>query len=265
MKQVCTLLIATFAVSYLFAQEKVNEAIIQTKMEINNPDNGQVPGGAPEGAMIMRFGDGDITSKVFFKNGMTKVETDMGMGKNAVIIDAKNKKTTTLFEAMGRKMGFYTNEAEMQAMMQSADSGRQRAMPNFNPEVFVEYLSETKKIAGITCNKAMLRYLNRKGEEVNQPVWYAPNVQMGEGFRMNDMMRMANVPGIEKIKGFPMEFETTRPNGATVHYTVTKLDIAAKVDDKVFEIPKDYDIKPMSEMQRNGGRGGFMIRMGGSN
>lgn len=262
MKYTIGMLVAIFSVSALIAQERVNEAVIQTKMEINNPDNGQIPGGLPEGAMVMRFGDGDITSKIFFKNGMTKIETDMGMGKNQVIIDGVNKKTTTLIEAMGRKMGFTSTDAEMQAMMQGGDSSRQRPMPNFNPEVFVEYLNDAKKIAGVVCKKAMLRYLNRKGEEVNQAVWYAPDVQMGEGFRMNDMMRAANIPGLEKIKGFPMEFEMTRPNGATVHYTVTKLDLNAKVEDKTFIIPKDYDIKPMSEMRQGGP--GMRFRMGGS-
>lgn len=262
MKYSIGIILAIFSVSALVAQERVNEAVIQTKMEINNPDNGQTPGGVPEGAMVMRFGDGDITSKIYFKNGMTKIETDMGMGKNQVIIDGINKKTTTLIEAMGRKMGFTSTDAEMQAMMQGGDSSRQRPMPNFNPEVFVEYLNDSKKIAGITCKKAILRYLNRKGEEVNQSVWYAPDVQMGEGFRMNDMMRMANIPGLEKIKGFPMEFELTRPNGATIHYTVTKLDLTAKVDDKTFAIPKDYDIKPMSEMRQGGP--GMRFRMGGS-
>lgn len=265
MKYVMSFLIAQLFILQLWAQQTVNQAIIQTKMEVNNPEANQPPAGAPEGAMIMRFGDGDISAKIYFKNGMTKIETDMGMGKNQVIIDAKNKKTTTLFEAMGRKMGFYSTDDEMQNMLRGgADSGRQRQMTNaFTPEVFVEYLNDTKKIAGMMCKKAVLRYLNRRGEEVSQVVWYSPDFVMGEGFRMNDMLRMASVPGIEKIKGFPMEFEVVHPNGATVHYLVTKVSLDANVDDKVFEIPKDYDVRPMSEMQRQGGGPGFRFRMGG--
>ncbi|MBK8086898.1 MAG: hypothetical protein IPK31_02375 [Chitinophagaceae bacterium] len=82
---------------------------------------------------------------------------------------------------------------------------------------------------------------------------------------MRDMNRMANIPGLNKLKGFPMEFEMTRQNGAKVHYQVTKVDLNAKVDDKTFVIPKDYDIKPMSEMrQQGGGRNGqFQIRVNG--
>ncbi|NCU06072.1 MAG: DUF4412 domain-containing protein, partial [Chitinophagaceae bacterium] len=182
-----------------------------------------------------------------------------------VIIDSKEKKTTTLFEAMGRKMGFYTTEADMQRMMSGADSNnRQRfqQMQQFTPEVFIEYLGDTKKIAGMECKKALLRYKDRRGEEVQQEVWYSPDFMLGEGFRIRDVMRMANIPGLEKLKGYPMEFVITRQNGMKVNYQVTKVDLKAKVDDKTFVIPKDYDIKPMSEMGRNGG-GNFQFRMGG--
>ncbi|HLO39235.1 MAG TPA: hypothetical protein VK173_12115 [Lacibacter sp.] len=248
------------------AQQVVNEAVIQMKIETTNPNSDGAPpvSNDGEGRVMVRIGDGEMKSKMYFKNGMTKVETDMGMGLNQVIIDSKEKKTTTLFEAMGRKMGFYTTEGDMQRMMAGADSGRQqRIQQPFAPEVFVEYLSETKKIAGIECKKALLRYKDRKGEEVQQEVWYTPEFMLGEGFKIRDVMRMANVPGLEKIKGFPMEFQLTRQNGAKVHYQVSKVELNAKVDDKVFLIPKDYDVKPMSEMNRGGNGRGFQIRVDG--
>ena len=256
------------------AQQIVNEAIIQMKTETTNPDDGGgIPPASGDGERVMiRMGDGEVKSKMFFKNGMTKIESDMGMGKNQVIVDSKTKTTTTLFEAMGRKMGFFTNDDEMQRMMagrDSANGGGQRIQnQQFTPEVFIEYLSETKKIAGMECKKALLRYKNRRGEEVQQIVWYSPEFMLGEGFRVRDMMRIANIPGLNKLKGFPMEFETTRPNGGKTHFTVTKVELNAKVDDKVFVIPKDYDIKPMSEMRQQGGRNGngeVQIRVNGSN
>ncbi|MBY0478784.1 MAG: hypothetical protein K2Q24_14140 [Chitinophagaceae bacterium] len=244
----------------LHAQQTVNEAVIQIKTDISNPNDA---GGAPpvtgDGERVMiRMGEGETKAKIFFKNGMTKIESDMGMGTSQMIVDSKTKTTTTLFEAMGRKMGFYSTDDEMQKMMNGRDSGRQRTQ-QFTPETFIEYLSETKKIAGMVCNKAIIRYKNRKDEEVQQTVWYSPEFVLGEGFRMRDMMRIASIPGLNKLKGFPMEFETTRPNGAKVFYQVTKVDLNAKIDDKVFVIPKDYDVKPMSEM----GNGGFQFRMNG--
>lgn len=248
------------------AQQVVNEAVIQMKIETTNPNSDGTPpvSNDGEGRVMVRIGDGEMKSKMYFKNGMTKVETDMGMGLNQVIIDSKEKKTTTLFEAMGRKMGFYTTEGDMQRMMAGADSGRQqRIQQPFSPEVFVEYLSETKKIAGMECKKALLRYKDRRGEEVQQEVWYTPEFILGEGFKIRDVMRMANIPGLEKIKGFPMEFNLVRQNGAKVHYQVSNVDLNAKVDDKVFLIPKGYDVKPMSEMNRGGNGRGFQMRVDG--
>ncbi len=264
MKPIVIAIAAFFMYGTSVAQQVVNEAVIQMKTESSNPnaDGGPPVSGDGEGRMTVRIGDGEIKSKMYFKNGMTKIESDMGMGTNQVIIDSKEKKTTTLFEAMGRKMGFYTTDDDMQRMMAGADSGRQQRIQQFNPEVFIEYLSETKKIAGMVCNKALLRYKDRRNQEVQQVVWYSPEFIMGEGFKIRDVMRMANIPGIQKLKGFPMEFELVRPNGAKVHYQVTKVDLTAKVDDKVFIIPKDYDIKPMSEMGR-GGNGGFQFRVNG--
>lgn len=243
------------------AQQVVNEAILQMKIE-TTPGNDAPPANAPEGAMVMRMGDGEIKAKLWFKNGMSKIENDMGMGTNQVIYDPKTKTTTTLFEMMGRKMGFYMNDSTVQKMMNGTDTGRQRMQP-FNPEVMIEYLGDTKQIAGKTCNKAIIHYKNRQGADQQQMVWYSPDFILGDGFRMNDLMRMAMIPGLQKLKGFPMEFEAKRPNGATVHFLVTKVDLTPKIDDKVFLIPKDYDVKAMNEMgQGGGGRGQMMFRIG---
>jgi len=272
MKLILPAIAMLFMATLTHAQQVVNEAVIQMKTETTNPNadaNGPAVSNDGEGRMMVRIGEGEIKSKMYFKNGMTKVESDMGMGTSQVIIDSKEKKTTTLFEAMGRKMGFYTTEADMQRMMaggnnNGTDSTRQQRMPQqFTPEVFIEYLSDAKKIAGMECKKALIRYKDRRGQEVQQEVWYNPEFVLGEGFRIRDVMRMANVPGLEKLKGFPMEFELTRQNGAKVHYQVTKVDLTAKVDDKTFVVPKDYDVKPMSEMNQGGRGGNFQFRMGG--
>jgi hypothetical protein len=58
-----------------------------------------------------------------------------------------------------------------------------------------------------------------------------------------------------------MEYEIVRQNGMRVHMVVTKVQLDAEIADKTFEIPKGYDIKPISEMGGPGGGGRF--RMGG--
>lgn len=243
-----------------FSQQVVNEAIIQLKTETTLPESSNATINAPEGAFVMRIGDGEIKTKLFFKNGMTKLENDMGMATNQVIYDSKTKTTTTLFEAMGRKTGFYATDEDMQRIPAGNDSNQRRRIESFNPEVTIEYLNETKKIAGLNCYKANIRYKNRQGEEVQQPVWYSPDFILGEGFRLRELMRMASMPGLNKLKGFPMEFDLIRQNGAKIHFEVIKVDLTAKVDDKVFAIPKDYQLKSMSEMNRGGRPGEFIIR-----
>ncbi len=246
------------------AQQVVNEATLELLVETVFPEGTGPTVNAPEGAMIMRIGDGEIKSKLFFKTGNYRLDNDMGMGKNSVIYDAPTKTTTTLMEMMGKKFGFYTNDEDFKKMQAANDSGRQRQqIQAYNPEVFIEYMSETKKIAGMLCNKAILRYKNSKGEEVQQIVWYSPEFKLGEDFKLNGMLRMANLPGLQKLKGFPMEFDLVRQNGAKVHYQVTKVNLNAKVDDKLFLVPKDYDVKPQSEMNRGGRPGEMQFRING--
>jgi hypothetical protein len=46
-----------------------------------------------------------------------------------------------------------------------------------------------------------------------------------------------------------------------MHMAVTKVQLDPVIDDKTFDIPKGYDIKPIKEMQ--GGDGRMIMRMGG--
>jgi hypothetical protein len=61
------------------------------------------------------------------------------------------------------------------------------------------------------------------------------------------------IPGLDLINGFPMEYEMVRGNGFKMHMTVLKIQPDAQIDDKTFEVPKGFDIKPM-------GQGGDMMR-----
>lgn len=257
MKYFNALILAFLFCTAASAQQTVNEAIIDVTINMTFPESDLPP--APEGAQVMRFGDGEIKSKMFVKNGNMKMETDMGMGKSYTFYTAENKTTTTLMEIMGRKMGFYSNEEDIKKMM-AADTN-QKKIQAFKPEVFIEYLSENKTIAGINCYKAVIRYKNSKGEEKQQDVWYTSDFKMGEEFKLSSMIR-GDVPGLNKLKGFPMEMEIVRQNGMKMHYVVKKVDLNAKIDDKTFVIPSGYDLKPQSEMMR-GGNGNMQFRIGG--
>lgn len=277
MKKLLAVLAITIAVNAQ-AQKVVSKAIVTTKTEMEFPEQNQPAGGDDGGNRMMMPRDMEITSTIFFKEDQTKMENTTDFGKNYVFIDRKAKRTTTLMEMMGKKQGFWSSDedqAKMQKRMDSvraarADSLKQLGItfaPPAEPEI--TYTDEKKKIAGMECKKAIIKTKNQRGEVNETAVWYTPEFVMADGFSLTSQggggMRMMgfNPSGIEKIKGFPMEYEIVRQNGMRIHMTVIKVQLDADIDDKTFEIPKGYDIKPMSEMQNQGGR--MMMRMGGGN
>ena len=267
----------------------VEKAVIRFKTEVTFPENfGNNAGGEGGGGQMMMMAGGgmEASTTLYVSGDMSKMETASDFGNNVVITDRKTKRTTTLVEAMGRKTGFYSTPEDEQAMRARMDSMRnarseaernarrdslQRAGFSFGqpakPEI--EYLDEKKRIAGMDCRKAVIR-TRQRGQVVENVVWYSPEFRLPEGMGLGGspggggrgmMMSMAGIPGLDQLQGFPMEFQTERGNGFKTHLTVTKVQLDANVDDKIFEIPKGYDIKPMSEMQ-NGRGGSFIMRMG---
>jgi hypothetical protein len=71
------------------------------------------------------------------------------------------------------------------------------------------------------------------------------------------------VGGLTDLAGFPMQYEIKMNRGRTMTVEITKIVIDKDIADKEFEIPKDFVVKSMKEMQNGGGGGGFQIRMDG--
>jgi GLPGLI family protein len=251
-------LLVLFSLHNIHAQTISDQGRIEMKIETKRPED-ETPTGNQDGGNTMRWGDLEMKGTMYFKDSLSKMNIDMGFSSSQVYYNSATKTTTTLFQAMGKKMGFYSTDEEVRKAVEANDSTGMFKMPSNNDDVMIEYLSDEKKIAGYTCKKANIRYTNRQGEEMQQPVWYCPDFMVGTRFRMSSMMRMASIPGMQKLKGFPMEYELKRNNGMTIFYTVTKVDLTTTVNEKEFVIPSGYDIKPMSEMMRDGGRG-FMMR-----
>lgn len=290
MRQLTVPLLALCTLAAHAQPRTVEKAVIRFKTEVTFPENfvGNAGGEGGGGQMMMMAGGGmEASSTLYLSGDRSKVETVSDFGNNIVITDRGAKRTTTLVEAMGRKTGYYSTPEDEQAMRARMDSMRnargeaernarrdslQRAGFTFGPPAKpeIEYLDEKKRIAGMDCRKAVIR-TRQRGQVVENVVWYSPDFRLpdgiglggGGGGRGMSMTSMVGIPGLDQLQGFPMEFETERGNGFKTHLTVTKVQLDHAVDDKIFEIPKGFDIKPMSEMQN--GRGGFMMRMGGGN
>lgn len=261
------------------AQIKVlDKAIIKMKTEITFPENagGNSPGEGDRAMMMGGMSGMEANTTTYYRGDFTKMESTSDFGNNIIITDHKNKKTTTLTEAMGRKFGFYSTDEDDKALRSKMDSMRssrrdsleKAGIPVAKPaKPMIEYTNETKTIAGFTCKKAILQSKNQRGEINSTIVWYCPDFKMAEGFSFGGgtgrgMMAMVGINGLDQLEGYPMEYQLERNNGMKMHMIVTKIQLDPVIEDKIFEIPKGYDIKPISEMQ---GDGRNFMRMGGGN
>ena len=277
-----------------FAQPKIVErAIVKAKTEITFPENfsfggpGGGPGGGgdgPPGGFTMPR-DMETTTTMTYSPDFMKIESMSDFGNNVVITDRKKKVTTTLIEAMGRKTGWFTSDAEAEAQRLRQDSVRKARRDSLaelgltftdnKPELI--YSDETKKVSGYTCKKVTIKTKGQNGQVSENVIWYNPDFKLAEsstsasagggGFGgpggRGRMSMMSGVPGLDQINGFPMEYESTAQNGFKIHMVVLKVQVDAAIDEKTFEIPKGFDVKPQSTFEGQGGMR-MIFRSGGN-
>lgn len=280
MKKIITLffLAATVVAN---AQVKVlDHAVINTKTTITSPesdDNVPPPppaGGNGEEVRVMRFGgDGETKSVTTVKGDMVKTYIETDMSRTTVLRDNAKKITTTLMEMMGNKTGFYSTDEEQAQMAKRIDSmvqsRSQTTGNNFNATAAVSstivYADGTKKIAGLVCKKAFVVTTRKNGSKDSSTVWYCPDfklqgvVSTGGTSGFGSFGRVTSLGGLNDLAGFPMQYEMKMNRGRVMTVEVTKINTDKEVADKEFEIPKDFVVKSMKDMQNT--NGGFQIRM----
>ncbi len=267
------------------AQPKlVNQAIINTTTNIIAPEEEDVASvqsqGQGGGMARMFSGDGETKTVTHVKNDLVKSVSKSETGRTTIIRDNQKKLTTTLFEIMGTRNGFYATDEEMESGRKSMDSmmragaandtSKKVVRPAEPPKINISVTDETKKIAGYTCKKAYIITTRILGIKDTSVAWFTPDVKINNvsstGGGMTSIMSMGSptsnpMAGLEQIDGFVMRFETKMRRNRIMNVEVTKLEIEKDVADKEFNIPKDFDVKPMSEM-RNMMRGGMPVREG---
>ena len=260
------------------AQVKVlDHAIITTKTTVVSPegtDDNMPPPPPPSGdgqeVRIMRFGgDGETKSVTTLKGDMVKTYTETEMNRTTILRDNNKKVTTTLLEMMGNKTGFYATDEDqaqmakrMDSMMQSRNQTAVGGNINTNQAVgsTIVYIDETKKIAGLACKKALLVTTRKNGNKDSSTVWYCPDfklqgiVSTGGLSGFGNFGRTTSVNGLNDLAGFPMQYEMKMNRGRKMIVEVTKINIDKDVADKEFEIPKDFVVKPMKDMQNGNGQ-----------
>lgn len=287
MKKIFLPLFSILAVTGMAQTKLFTQAIVTTKTTIISSEEDapppQMAGANGEEVRVMRFGgDGETKSVTTLKGDMVKTYTESEMGRTTILRDNKNKKTTTLMEMMGKKFGFYATDEDQEQMNKEMDSlmrTRRTDGPNAigggnsTPPTFEVINGEgTKKIAGYQCKQALIIRTRSNGNKDTTIVWYNPDVKLqglnstgGAGGGMGSFMRNAGLGGLDKLEGFPMQYESQMGPTRKMIVEVVKLVTDKEIADKEFEIPKDYDVKPAKEMQGMGpgGSRGFQIRIGG--
>ena len=284
--KIVLLIAASISTLFAVAQPKViTQAIITTSTNVIAPEDEDVSEIQPQGREGGGFNfrtmmDGETKSTTYLKNDMVKTDMKSETMKGTIYRDNVKKLTTTVFEMMGNKQGFYTTDGDQELMKKRMDSmreARQKAdtnqkekprMRNVDPTTSVIYLEESKKIAGYNCKKALI-ILDRVVRKDTTIVWYNPEIKFtnlastggmsGMGMFSNQMNGGVS---FDKVDGFVMQYERKMPRGRMMEVKVTKIVTDKDIAVTEFDIPKDIEIKSMKDMMGQGG-GGMRMMFGG--
>lgn len=150
-------------------------------------------------------------------DNLTKMNISLGPVNIDVITNGDNKSTTTLLDIMGEKKYYKMTKEEIDGKLAEGTK------PTVN------YLEETKTIAGYVCKKA--EYVeDNDGEKTTTIVYYSEelgNTDMNFGGQFH------------YLKGLPMEYVVTTTDGIITTFAATEVK-KGKVKDTDFLIPSDY-------------------------
>lgn len=261
----------------------VTQAIVHTTTNIIAPEDEDVSAINPQGQGGMNFrnfGDGETKSVTYLKGGMVKTVLKSETFRSTIYRNNDTRTTTTIFEIMGDKRGFYITDEEQAAMMKQRDSMMQARRRNDssqrdasitinNNDQPIEIIptEEKKKIAGYVCTKAWMVTTRLLGIKDSVVLWYTPELKIQNLFSTGGTSGFGNMVnpvgrGFEKVDGFVMGYEMNMRRNRKMEVYVTKIELNKEIADKEFDLPKDIDIKPMKEMQSmfGGGQGNFQFR-----
>lgn len=158
------------------------------------------------------------------KDGISKTVTPNAMGGETIILsNSESGETITLMNMMGTKYAIKSN---------ANDNKKEEDKPK------VELVDETKDILGYTCKKAIVTDKNGNETEI---------------FYSEELSKISFAGNIEGIDGFPMQ-TTIAQDMFTMVQTVSNID-EKKIKKLKLEVPSDYELKTMEELQKMMGGG----------
>lgn len=190
----------------------------------------------PEQAAML----GDMETKVTFKNGKSLTEMTSMMFTNQTIIDEKGM--TMLMEQMGNKFAVKQTKEEMEK--EAAKSKDKPADPK------IEYINETKTIAGYECKKAIVTVFGKDNKEEKTEVWYCDKFENPnkEGKGRGQMI-------MKGLNGVPFEYSGGGQGGMKIKMVAKEVSTGSVPDSKFELSTEGYKMMTMEELKAmQGGR-----------
>lgn len=220
-----TLAVVALSVVSLNAQIKEGFILYDMKME----------GLPPEQAAMM----GDMETKVTFKGGKSLTEVNSMMFSQQASSDENG--VVMLMEQMGNKMAIKQTKAEIEK--------EEAKIKDKNADPKIEYINETKTIAGYECKKAIVTMIDKDKKESKVEIWYSdkfenPNKE-GRGRGQNVM---------KGLKGVPFEYSSSM-GSMKINMVAKEVSIEPVSDSKFVLSTEGYKLMTMDELKAmQGGR-----------
>lgn len=219
--------LAVVALSALTSNAQVKEGYVLYDMKMEGIS-------AEEAAMF-----GDMETKITFKNGNSLTETTSMMGSSQVLMNETGM--LMLQEQMGNKMAIKQTKEEME---KEAAKAKDKAV---DPKI--EYIAETKTIAGYECKKAIVTMAGKDKKEEKIEIWYSDKFE-----NLNKEGKGRGQAGLKGLKGMPFEY--------SMSFGPMKMKMLAKevslepVADSKFNLSTEgYKIMTMDELKAMQGGG----------
>ena len=200
--------------------------------------------------------EGTITMKLKYEGAMASMLSKMSSGD--MIIKLKDEKSSMrLAGGIGSMLGnVVSNGSEFFMVMDKSktvyvedkktDDNSEESTDN--EDVVADYidLKVTEQIAGYKCHKYEIKYKEEQEQEISKYyVWICKDFKAkfySEDEGKNNIFN-------NQLGGFPFKQEITMNSEMGTITTVTVVTEAKKekINDSVFEIPKDYKVKSMDE------------------
>lgn len=154
----------------------------------------------------------------FIKNNKSKFVQNSSMSSTIVISDSKSNTSTVLMDAMGQKYKMTIDTDELGDMEKVSSD-----------EIKIEYVNETKTIAGYVCKKAVVQM---EGFDQEAIFYYTEEIAP---------LMLSGMEGLN-LKGLPLEYIISM-DGMTMIMKASKVD-KTTIPDSTFDIPEGYAEMP---------------------